>query len=53
MPSSQQGLPLVLTEPEASVILRIRQVRYGSVVIKVQDGVPVFLQKIVEDIRLV
>ena len=52
MPSIERPSPLILSESELTVILRMRQLTHGSVVIKIQDGVPVFLQK-VEDFKLV
>jgi hypothetical protein len=53
MPSPQVVSPVHLTKAEAEVILRIRQIPHGSITIKIQDGEPVFLQKIVEDVKLV
>jgi hypothetical protein len=50
MPSPQE-LPerMVLTPAEIKVIQRT----HGSIVIKIQDGTPVFLQKVIEDVKLV
>jgi hypothetical protein len=31
----------------------MRQLTHGSIVIKIQDGTPVFLQKVIEDVKLV
>jgi hypothetical protein len=51
MPSVPESM--ILTQPEIKVIQRLRSMAHGSIVIKIQDGVPVFLQKIIEDVKLV
>ena len=47
-----KGHPLMLTGAECQVILAIRQLGYGSVEVKVEQGHPTFIAKIRENIRL-
>lgn len=44
--------PLMLTGAECQVILLIRSIHFGSVDVQVQHGHPVFVNKVLEKIKL-
>jgi hypothetical protein len=58
IPSNQEErstLPnaLQLTSAECQVILAIRMMTYGSVEIRIENGIPVYLEKVREKQKLV
>jgi hypothetical protein len=42
-----------LTKAEVALILQIRGLQFGSMEIQVQNGIPVFIEKVREKIKLV